>query len=222
MKPEHQHDLDQFKNLFQKDGLADFQDHLKIFEVFLQTEKHVTLIELHSLLDEIGNGFSTELIDDTMSILIRYGFAAESGFDNDTPRYEHRHPGQHHDHMICKECRKIIEFENDHLEQLQNMIARTYDFQMLSHRMEIYGVCSDCKNSDEVKFLASAKPGSMLVVTGLDGGRKAAMRLRSMGINVGDRVEIVNCFGGQIVIAVDYTRLVIGQGLAKKIRVRNV
>lgn len=221
MKPEHQHDLDQFKSLFQEEGLTDFQEHLKVFEVFLQTEKHVTLMELHSLLDESGNGFSTELIVDTMSILIRYGFAAESGFDNDTPRYEHRHPGQHHDHMICKECRKIIEFENDHLEKLQDMIARTYDFQMLSHRMDIYGVCSDCKDSDEFKFLVSAKPGSKLVVTGIDGGRKAGMRLRSMGINVGDRVEIVNCFGGQIVIAVDYTRLVIGQGIAKKIRVRN-
>ena len=222
MKPEHQHDLDQFQCLFREEGLDDFQKHRQVFEVFLQTEKHVTLTELHSLLEENGSVFSPDLVAETVSILIRYGFAAESGFENDTPRFEHRHPGQHHDHMICKECRRIIEFENDHLEKLQNMIARTYGFQMLSHRMEIYGICSGCKDLDDFKFLASAKPGAKLVVTGIDGGRNAGMRLRSMGIKTGDMIEVVNSFGGQIVVAVDYTRFVIGKGLAKKIRVRNV
>lgn len=222
MKPEHLHDLEQFKQLFQKDSLDNFDRHLKIFEAFLETESHVTLEELQTLTENKGSCFSYNEIEETMRTLIRYGFAHESGFENDTPRYEHRHPGQHHDHMICKECRRIIEFENDHLEKLQNMIAKTYDFHMLSHRMEIYGICSDCKGKEDVDCLGTAKPGARIVVESIDGGRQAVMRLRAMGIKIGDTIEVVNSFGGQVVVAVDYTRLVIGKGLAGKIRVRNV
>lgn len=93
---------------------------------------------------------------------------------------------------------------------------------MLNHRKGICGICSDCRESENFNFLVSAKPGVKLVVTGISGGRKAGMRLRCMGIKTGDIIEVVNCFGGQIVIGIDYTRLVIGKGLAKKIRVRNV
>ncbi len=70
--------------------------------------------------------------------------------------------------------------------------------------------------------LACAKPGAKLVISGIDGGRNVSVRLRSMGLKLGENIEVVNSFGGQIVIAVDYTRLVIGKGLANKIKVLNV
>ena len=124
---------------------------------------------------------------------------------------------------LPRDTYRIIEFENDHLEKLQKMIAQTYGFHMLSHRMEIYGLCSECTMVQVQKeSLACAKPGAKLVISGIDGGRNVNMRLRSMGLKPGDNVEVVNSFGGQIVIAVDYTRLVIGKGLANKIKVQNV
>lgn len=70
------------------------------------------------------------------------------------------------------------------------------------------------------QFLSGAKPGDKLVVAGLDGGRRANMRLRSLGISKGDQIEVVNRFGGQIVVAGLHARLVIGHGFAGKIIVR--
>ncbi len=223
MRPEHRHELDQFSNLFKNENLGHFEEHQSVFEAFLQTENHVTINELKSILENRGKTISSELITETMILLVKYGFATESEFDNNASRFEHRHPGHHHDHMICTQCSKIIEFENDHLEKLQKMIAQTYGFHMLSHRMEIYGLCSECTMVQAQKeCLACAKPGAKLVISGIDGGRNVNMRLRTMGLKPGDNVEVVNSFGGQIVIAVDYTRLILGKGLANKMKVQNV
>ena len=50
----------------------------------------------------------------------------------------------HHDHMSCTQCGKIIEFENDKIESLQESIAEQYGFKLTSHILELYGVCSEC------------------------------------------------------------------------------
>ena len=50
----------------------------------------------------------------------------------------------HHDHMSCTQCGKIIEFENDKIESLQESIALQYGFKLTSHILELYGICSEC------------------------------------------------------------------------------
>jgi Fur family ferric uptake transcriptional regulator len=153
--------------------------------------------------------------------MCRYGFAQQNQFENGAVRYEHRHLGQHHDHMICTKCRKIIEFENQAIEQLQSQIAATYGFHMLQHKMELYGICKQCLAQRELLLpLETAKTGEQLLIKGFNGCAKARLRLLTMGLRIGDRIEVVNNIGkGQLVIAADFKRLVIGRGLAQKIMV---
>jgi Fur family ferric uptake transcriptional regulator len=51
----------------------------------------------------------------------------------------------HHDHLICVECGKIVEFENEEIETLQEKIAQDSDFRLTDHMMQLYGVCKDCQ-----------------------------------------------------------------------------
>ena len=51
----------------------------------------------------------------------------------------------HHDHIVCVDCGKIVEFVNDSIEQLQQDIAKENDFQLQSHNMILYGICKDCQ-----------------------------------------------------------------------------
>ena len=59
-------------------------------------------------------------------------------------RYEIEH--EHHDHLVCVKCGKIIEFECEAIEASQNEIAERYDFQILRHRHELYGYCAACRS----------------------------------------------------------------------------
>jgi Fur family ferric uptake transcriptional regulator len=224
MKKIHIQEKEQFKKLFKQEQINNFEDRFKVLEVFLQTERHVTIEELVELLDQNGWSLEIEFVRETMKLMCRFGFAHKSDFDNGAIRYEHRHLGQHHDHMICTKCRKILEFKEDRLEELQIKVAATQGFHMLQHKMEIYGICADClKEQIQLMPLIMAKPGERLVIKDFSGGVGARMRLLSMGLRLGDEIEIItNNNQGQMAIAADFKRFVLGRGLAQKILVEPI
>jgi Fur family transcriptional regulator, ferric uptake regulator len=222
MKHIHQREKEQFKSLFKQEHIDNIDDRFAVLEVFLQTESHVSLDMLHDLLKQKGYDFSSAFLRDTLKLLCRYGFAQKNKFDNGVARYEHRHLGQHHDHMICTKCRKIIEFINNDLEKLQKRISSIHGFHMLQHKMEIYGICSQClKDRNKVIPLDMAKSGERLIIEDISGGDGARMRLMTMGLRQGDEIEVITNNGqGQVVIAVAFQRYAIGKGLAQKILVQ--
>lgn len=221
MKPIHVQEKEQFKKLFKQEQIDNFEDRFKVLEVFLQTEKHMTVDELVKLLAKNGWKLDSDIVRETLKLMCRFGFAHKSRFDNGAVRYEHRHLGQHHDHMICTKCRNIIEFEEDRLEELQIKIAAAYGFHMLQHKMEIYGICSDClKDRIQLLPLSMAKPGERLILKEFTGGARTHMRFLTMGLRLGDMIEVIsNNHQGQLAIAADYKRYVLGSGLARKILV---
>lgn len=222
--PVHKQEKKQFEKLFKKENLDSFEDRFKVLEVFLQTEKHLTSAELTQILNDKGYNLDHEFVRDTLKLMCNFGFALKNRFDNGVVRYEHLHLGQHHDHMICIKCKKIVEFEEDAIETLQANIASKHGFHLLQHKMELYGICSEClKERERLIPLSMAKQGEKLVVRDIMGGSGARMRLLSMGIRPQDEIEVVTNFSkGQVVVAVQSSRYVIGQGLAQKIIVEPV
>jgi Fur family ferric uptake transcriptional regulator len=78
----------------------------------------------------------------TMKLLCEAGLAHEHNFDG-TARFEIAQ--EHHDHLVCTRCGKIIEFECEMIESAQTQIAASYGFRVLRHRHELYGHCADCQ-----------------------------------------------------------------------------
>jgi len=221
MKQIHNQEKQQFKKLFKQEDIDNFDDRFKILEVFLQTERHITAGELVQILEDKGFHFEPDFVRETLKLMRRFGFAQSNRFDDGRVCYEHRHLCQHHDHMICTKCNNIIEFHNEQLEELQMRIASDYGFHILQHRMEIYGICSKClKDRIQLMPLVMAKQGEQLIIKGFTGGSGAHMRLLSMGLRPGDKIDVVTNMGaGQLVIAIDCKRYALGRGLAKKILV---
>jgi len=224
MKPIHRQEHEQFKKLFTHEHTDNIEDRFKILDAFLQTEQHVTSAELVQILNENGQCLEPDLVRDTLKLMCRYGFAQKNRFRNGEVRYEHRHLGQHHDHMICTKCRGIFEFKNEQLEDLQVKIAATHGFHMLQHKMEIYGICATClKDRIRILSLDTARQGERLTIKEITGGTGVRMRLLTMGLRQGDQIDIItNISRGQLVIAVEGKRYVLGRGLAQKILVEPI
>ena len=221
MKQVHLQEKQQFKKLFKQEHIDDFEDRFKVLEAFLQTEKHVTVEEVHRLLEDNGWQLEPDFVRETLQLMCNFGFASRSRFDNGVILYEHRHLGQHHDHMICTKCRKILEFEEERIEQLQIKTAEAHGFHMLQHKLEIYGICNSClQERIQLMPLTVAKPGERLVISDIRGGAGSKMRLLAMGLRKGDQIEVITNNGqGQLAIAADLKRFVLGRGLAEKIMV---
>ncbi len=221
MEPIHFKEKEQFKKLFKQEKVDQIEDRFKVLDALLRTERHITVNELGQILRKNGLVFDLQFIKDTLKLMCRFGFAQKIQFDDGQIRYEHRHLGQHHDHMVCTKCGNIIEFKDENLESLQVQIASAHGFHMLQHKMEIYGICSRCLK-DYVKRmpLTMAKPGERLVIKDFSGGANARLRLLTMGLRIGDTIEVVtNPNIGQLVVSLDYKRYALGRGMAQKVLV---
>lgn len=218
----HTQEKEQFRSLFEQGYIDRFEERFKILEVFLKAEHHITFKEMVGLLEGSGHHMKSAFVEETLELMCRFGFANKNRFENKPEQYEHRHLGQHHDHMICTKCKRIIEFQNEALENLQLQVTRNHNFHMLQHKMEIYGICAEClENRVQLIPLIMARQGERLEIKEILGGVRARMRLSSMGLNVGDEVEVITGQGNhQLVVAVDYNRYVLGQGMANKVLVK--
>jgi len=219
MTPLHAREKEQFRKLFRQERDENFDDRFKVLEAFLSTENHITAEELHALLADHGSPVSLEFVRDTLKMLNRVGFAAASRFDNGVVRYEHHHLGDHHDHMICTKCRKIVEFKDERLESRQIEIAERHGFHLLRHRMELYGLCTDCMKERAGRMpLTLARAGERLVIREITGGSDVRLRLLTMGLRRGDAIEVITNNGhGELAISADLKRYVLGRSLAQKI-----
>ena len=218
----HEQEKKQFKRLFQQQGVDKLTSRFQVLEAFFKLEHHVTIKDIMVQLGQDKIKLDEGLVLNSMELLCRFGFASKIEFDDKETQYEHRHIGLHHDHMVCTKCDSILEFKDEAIERQQLKVADVYGFHMLQHKMEIYGICSKCmEERNDVVFLHKAKQGEILIVKGFEAGKNMQLRISSMGLKIGDLIEIVSAgFGGQMVIANKENRLVLGKGMTEKIRVQ--
>ena len=86
----------------------------------------------------------------TLNIMKELGFVEEVIKINNKTIYEISIK-EHHDHLICTSCGKIIEFQSKNIEKLQEKICSNYNFLPKFHRLEIFGLCERCQKKKSVR-----------------------------------------------------------------------
>ena len=142
--------LERFKTLLKENGLKFTKQRELVLKCLYENEGHFTPDELYSLLKrdypEITIGIAT--VYRTLALLEESGIATSISFGTQGKRYEFGLK-KHHDHLICTECGKIIEFFDETIEKRQEEIARTFNFEMHDHTMKIVGLCEACRNQSK-------------------------------------------------------------------------
>ncbi len=217
----HHYEREEFINICKEHGLNYSDRRLLILEAFLGTTEHVTVKTVQKQLETRGHSLDCDFIDETLDLLCRYGYAYKKEFEGQEIQYEHRHIGWHHDHLVCAECGRIQEFNNPEIETLQRQIARSRNFTLLHHNMELYGICAGCRKQRlPVTPLSFVLPGEHVVIDRLVGGKQVQQRLADMGLTPGTTIEVIKASGpGPIIVAFRGSRLALGHGLSQKILV---
>jgi len=116
-----------------------------ILETFLENECHRSVEDSYHAGKAIDPRIGDTTVYRMMKLLSSCGLAREIELADGITRYEHLFNHEHHDHMICMECGKSIEFYNPEIEALQDAASEQLGFQVLDHKLQIYGVCGDCR-----------------------------------------------------------------------------
>ena len=121
------------------------ESYIAEHNVFLECKDHVSVEELYSIVSEQEPKIGLATIYRTLALLTKSGLALEMDFGDGQKRYESSFMSAHHDHMVCTECGKIIEFNHPLIEKYQEEIAIQNGFKITSHKLDLFGHCSDCK-----------------------------------------------------------------------------
>ncbi|MBW2685185.1 MAG: transcriptional repressor [Deltaproteobacteria bacterium] len=113
--------------------------------MFFASRDHLSIEELldRVRIEEPRIGYAT--VYRTLKLLKDCGLAFERHFGDGVSRYEVAWADEHHDHLICTECEKIIEFEDSDIEELQHNVAQRLGFNLTRHKLELYGICAGCQ-----------------------------------------------------------------------------
>jgi len=128
-----------------KKGLRSTDQRKLIVETFFRSDNHVSIEELLAQVRAQDPRVGYATVYRTLKLLAECGVANERRFGDGLTRYELADDTSHHDHLICLECGDITEFEEPHIEELQEGVARKYGFELRSHKHELYGVCPRCQ-----------------------------------------------------------------------------
>jgi Fur family ferric uptake transcriptional regulator len=144
-----EHDVEQLRarlnDYMAKHGLRSTEQRRLVTEMFFSTTDHLSIEDLldRVRIEEPKIGYAT--VYRTLKLLKECGLAFERHFGDGVSRYEVAWADEHHDHLICVECEKIVEFEDDAIEVLQHSVAERLGFELVRHKLELYGICADCQ-----------------------------------------------------------------------------
>ena len=137
--------LDVFHARLKERGLKSTGQRDDIARVFFDLGRHVSAEELYAEVKKVNPHVGYATIYRTLKLLKECDLVSERHFDDGQGRYEIVDEQRHHDHFICERCGKIMEFENDELERMQQTIAQKLGVLLTHHKMELYGLCADCR-----------------------------------------------------------------------------
>lgn len=129
-----------------KKGLRSTSQRRLIIDTFFEGAPHMTIEDLLAEVRTRDKGIGYATVYRTLKLLAECGVASERRFGDGLSRYELADEATtHHDHLICVNCGKIIEFEEPRIEELQDEIAARHGFAIVSHKHEMYGTCAECR-----------------------------------------------------------------------------
>ena len=130
--------IDKFKNALKKENLNFTEQRYAVLKILFENDGHYDCEEIVQLISKKKIKTSRATVYRTLDILVKYDFARKLVLDDGIARYENKIASSHHDHMICIETGKIIEFYNKKIEDLQDEIAEKKGYEIVKHVHQLF------------------------------------------------------------------------------------
>ena len=137
-----------FAGYLARRGLSNTPERQAVLQQILASGSHFQADELY--LGLAGNKscpVSRATVYRALSLLTDCGLIRKVAFVDRHSHYEHVFG---HEHLICRKCKRIFEFQDRSLSEALNKVCKNKGFQRLSHKIEVVGLCAKCSSKEKL------------------------------------------------------------------------
>jgi Fur family ferric uptake transcriptional regulator len=110
--------------------------------------EHLSVEGIQRRLREQGEQVGTATVYRSLDLLVECGLVRSHDFGEGFKRFEATLSDRQHGHLVCARCGSVLEFSTERFERLLPIVADEHGFQPHRHRVEIYGLCRNCREAD--------------------------------------------------------------------------
>lgn len=142
-----------FRSYLKERGQRQTPERVAILEEVYSSAGHFDADELYLRLKQAGSRVSRATVYNTLELLLGCDLVVKHQFGTSQAKFERAFAYWQHDHLICLDCGKILEFCDPRLQSIQDTVAEIFGFEIAQHALHLYGRCrrEDCPDRIRVE-----------------------------------------------------------------------
>jgi Fur family transcriptional regulator, ferric uptake regulator len=154
MDAQHLKHLDEIKNIFaaylETKGLRKTPERFAILEEIYSRTDHFDAEGLYTHMLKKDYHVSRATVYNTLELLLTCDLITKHQFGKNLAQYEKSYGYKQHDHIICVDCKKVVEFCDPRIHQIQTMMGELLNYKITHHSLNMYGICGNCQKIREI------------------------------------------------------------------------
>jgi len=141
---------EKFRNILSSNNYKLTSQREDILKVLIENQnQHFRADTLLKKVKEKNPDIGLATIYRNLELFCELDITNELDFDSSYKYYELNLDENHHHHLVCVNCDKIIEFNDEVLEKFEKKVEEKYDFEIVNHQIKFYGICKDCSKKEK-------------------------------------------------------------------------